>query len=310
VLKHVQAEPDPSSKPKLPSHTLVHPTPLPFLPKLPVDNLPSALPPKSRRSWHPSNNDLNDIHNKTTDHNQSNNIAKKNRKHHPVGISSSLRIRTDQKKKQTIIGDDIYQGNKESRSGSLTTVQGLYTNLAHTIANPRPSARSSHVREKFQREGHNASIFSPGADLAKVFKAMESTRRAKSSNQLPDSEKPFYIMKPQLYEYYQNCVSSVIKVQYTVKRWLAKRKCKQLRERSTRAKELLDSESNYIDSLEIVIENFLKPLKSNQKVLSRTEAKIIFSEIEVIKNYNKRLLAELQKKNGQLGIFSDNWGCI
>lgn len=79
------------------------------------------------------------------------------------------------------------------------------------------------------------------------------------------------------------------------------------------SKELYATEKTYVESLRIVVEVYLKPLRSTNQIISKSDIKSIFSgnreipcwftcaEIEVILNYNSMLLKDL-------GDRMENWG--
>lgn len=81
---------------------------------------------------------------------------------------------------------------------------------------------------------------------------------------------------------------------------LAKKRLKRIMKarkvRDQVARELLSTEKNYVESLEVVVERFLHPLLADPR-FDKKKIRAIFSEIEMIKNFNKTtVLAELQAR--------------
>lgn len=60
---------------------------------------------------------------------------------------------------------------------------------------------------------------------------------------------------------YEPKVVSIIKVQATVKRWLAVRSYKMLMKRTIIAKEVLETEKSYVARLDVVVKVFIEPIR-------------------------------------------------
>ena len=57
-------------------------------------------------------------------------------------------------------------------------------------------------------------------------------------------------------------------------------------------KELVETEKNYVDALDMIIKNFVNPLRG---VISREDRQKIFINVEDLKHFHSNFLAELRK---------------
>lgn len=83
---------------------------------------------------------------------------------------------------------------------------------------------------------------------------------------------------------------------YSLPSW--KRFYKMFWRRNKIAEEILSTEQTYVQSLRAVVEVFVNPLRdpTNKQIITHTDLKGIFSEIEVILGYNAKLFAELAER--------------
>jgi len=64
------------------------------------------------------------------------------------------------------------------------------------------------------------------------------------------------------------------------------------------AQEILATEQTYVNSLKVVVQLFLEPLRdpANKQIITTEDLRSIFSEIEVILGYNGKLLGEIEQR--------------
>lgn len=100
-------------------------------------------------------------------------------------------------------------------------------------------------------------------------------------------------------------VYRITKCQSVVRMWLAKRQLDQRRlmilHRARVAQEIYTSESSYIDGLKTLVDIFLVPCRqnvqsSNRPFLSEGNIREIFSDVEMILNFNSNLLVQLEER--------------
>eukprot|EP00727_Mastigamoeba_balamuthi_P010899 m51a1_g6431 putative domain containing protein (837) ;mRNA; f:357541-360795 len=99
-------------------------------------------------------------------------------------------------------------------------------------------------------------------------------------------------------------VNDVIRIQKIVRGWLARRKfretIKKLKHRTKVVKEMLETERTYVESIELLLCEFLAPLRKNAEsdrpFISSESIASLFSNIELLVNINKELLAALDEK--------------
>ncbi len=78
-----------------------------------------------------------------------------------------------------------------------------------------------------------------------------------------------------------------------------------MRLRNESLREILSSEQKYVDSLQLAIDEFQRPMlrlaasRQNARVVSRSEVTDIFSTLEIIVELNRGLLTELKERLGQ-----------
>jgi hypothetical protein len=112
---------------------------------------------------------------------------------------------------------------------------------------------------------------------------------------------------PNILERLKNHERKIIVAQRIVKKWLARRELKNLeiqkkkiQHRNEVANEILQSERNYVNSLKVLINVFLKPMREavllGKPILSHEALSCIFSCVEVIININSELLKEIESK--------------
>lgn len=92
----------------------------------------------------------------------------------------------------------------------------------------------------------------------------------------------------------------VVRLQAQLRGWVARKRFREqvymLGQRTETARELLRSENIYVDSLRVIVEVFLTPLRKPGSALSPWQVKAVFSEVEVIMNYTAILLDRVEKK--------------
>lgn len=71
------------------------------------------------------------------------------------------------------------------------------------------------------------------------------------------------------------------------------------RRRTEIAKEIFETEKSYVKYLNVLLRVFLEPMKKEEDVISAQDVRFLFSQVEVIKNYNELILNKLAKRMGQ-----------
>eukprot|EP00698_Gefionella_okellyi_P013370 TRINITY_DN3655_c0_g1_i1.p1 TRINITY_DN3655_c0_g1~~TRINITY_DN3655_c0_g1_i1.p1 ORF type:complete len:658 (-),score=118.49 TRINITY_DN3655_c0_g1_i1:4456-6429(-) len=93
---------------------------------------------------------------------------------------------------------------------------------------------------------------------------------------------------------------AAIKAQSYIRRWLAKRKVRNVRYRQQVAKEILSTEQHYISCLRTVLKVYYKPLRESSltpdPLISKEDVSVIFSNIETIVGVNEVLCSEIAER--------------
>ncbi|KAL6060975.1 actin binding [Balamuthia mandrillaris] len=92
----------------------------------------------------------------------------------------------------------------------------------------------------------------------------------------------------------------IITIQAALRRWQTYKRYQSQKymhgNRTRIVKELLSSERYYVEALRKCVEVYLNPLRKASTIISPAHLKTVFSELEVILNYNALLLTQLEKK--------------
>ena len=106
-------------------------------------------------------------------------------------------------------------------------------------------------------------------------------------------------------------IKSLIRIQAMMRGRAARAAMKQSthkRRRTEIAREILETEKSYVKYLNVLLKVYLEPMKKEEDVISAQDVRFIFSQVEVIKNYNELILAKLTqrmshwyKEEGKLG---------
>lgn len=93
---------------------------------------------------------------------------------------------------------------------------------------------------------------------------------------------------------------SIIQFQSAIRSYHAQKNIEIFKYRKKIAEEILQTEQFYVSNLRLIIELFMNPLRdkldSKEEIISKEQIRTIFSDIEVIYNYNKNFLAQLEPK--------------
>lgn len=92
----------------------------------------------------------------------------------------------------------------------------------------------------------------------------------------------------------------IIRLQSIVRTYTVKKQVKLYKKKSSVMLEIVETERSYVNSLKVVMESFVMALRQQQLMdeleLNRQHVKAIFSEIEVLFNFQRFLLEQLEKK--------------
>eukprot|EP01113_Clastostelium_recurvatum_P028624 TRINITY_DN3459_c0_g1_i2.p1 TRINITY_DN3459_c0_g1~~TRINITY_DN3459_c0_g1_i2.p1 ORF type:complete len:1330 (+),score=357.21 TRINITY_DN3459_c0_g1_i2:583-3990(+) len=95
--------------------------------------------------------------------------------------------------------------------------------------------------------------------------------------------------------HYNRNTSKIVKCQACVRGFLARRVMKKMQRRALIAREILDTERAYVDSLRLIVDVYVHPMNQMQPSV-KDYSRSIFSELEVILAYNGMLLKTLEQR--------------
>eukprot|EP01087_Luapelamoeba_hula_P017953 TRINITY_DN5717_c0_g1_i1.p1 TRINITY_DN5717_c0_g1~~TRINITY_DN5717_c0_g1_i1.p1 ORF type:complete len:479 (-),score=94.29 TRINITY_DN5717_c0_g1_i1:118-1554(-) len=128
-------------------------------------------------------------------------------------------------------------------------------------------------------------------DIASVIKVQAQVRGWLARRQVA---KAILLLKMQPH------VNQIVRAQAFVRGWRQRKQYTELKrildKRKAVAIELLQSEQAYVDDLRTIVEVYLNPLRKPMSTITPANVKSIFSELEVILNYNALLLKEVETK--------------
>ncbi|PRP77255.1 hypothetical protein PROFUN_13638 [Planoprotostelium fungivorum] len=91
----------------------------------------------------------------------------------------------------------------------------------------------------------------------------------------------------------------IVTMQCIIRSFLRKLKMKNAardRRRNEIAKEIRDSEAAYVNHLDVTVKFWLEPLRKSPDLCKASDVKIIFSQVEVIKNYNSLISQKVKER--------------
>jgi hypothetical protein len=181
-----------------------------------------------------------------------------------------------------------------------------HTKAADSDVATQRMSMSKHAKSTATRPHSAASPKSSSTHLARPLSAVVSSSSQShltgSHNSLrgdsfQNKQNIFFILSPEKENWYTENVEKVIKIQALIRGRRARKIYVMLGHRKNVAKEIVNSEENYVENLRKIIKLYKIPLQNNPQLLtSPADIKTIFSELDVILNYNSMMLGQLKER--------------